>query len=331
MGRVRVRSDLRIEGELAYPRIDGDLGVTTGQIDLDRILAAIGPSAYATTETQYSSSTDVQTPKPGAFDALQMTVHVTVPDDFVVKGNDLNPGNAPVGLGSVNVTLGGDLWASKAPWDQVRLVGTVNTVRGTYEFQGRRFEILRDGMVKFEGLDDLDPSLDIKTRRIIQAVEARANVRGTLQRPEIVLTSTPPLEQADILALIVFNQPLDQLGEGQQISLVQRAQAMATGAVAGQLAKSVGDALHLDTFDIQLAPDSGAAAELTIGQQIGQKLFVKVEEGVGDISTTNFVLEYQLNKWLRLQSNLLQGASTQQQLFQRMQGSGVDLLLFFSY
>jgi translocation-and-assembly-module (TAM) inner membrane subunit TamB-like protein len=112
---------------------------------------------------------------------------------------------------------------------------------------------------------------------------------------------------------------------------VQRAQAMATGAVAGQLAKSIGDALHLDTFDIQLAPDSGAAAELTIGQQIGQKLFVKVEEGVGDISTTNFVLEYQLNKWLRLQSNLLQGASTQQQLFQRMQGSGVDLLLFFSY
>jgi hypothetical protein len=43
------------------------------------------------------------------------------------------------------------------------------------------------------------------------------------------------------------------------------------------------------------------------------------------------VLEYQLNRWLRLQSNLLQGASTQQQLFQRVQDSGVDLFLFFSY
>jgi autotransporter translocation and assembly factor TamB len=33
-------------------------------------------------------------------------------------------------------------------------------------------------------------------------------IQGTLRQPEIVLDSTPPLEQADILALIVFNQPL---------------------------------------------------------------------------------------------------------------------------
>jgi autotransporter translocation and assembly factor TamB len=334
MGRVRVKSNLRIEGELRYPRLEGDLGVATGQINLDPILAAIGPSAYATTQTEYATGAadqNGQTRTPSAFEALQMTVHVTVPDDLVVKGSDLNPGNAPVGLGAVNVTLGGDLWASKVPWDQVRLVGGVNTVRGTYDFQGRRFEILRDGIVRFEGLDVLDPSLDITTRRIIQAVDARANLRGTLKRPEIVLTSTPPLEQADILALIVFNQPINQLGEGQQISLMQRAQALASGAVAGQLARSIGDALHFDTFDIQIAPESGAAAQLTLGQQVGPNLFLKIEEGIGDVSTTNVVLEYQLNKWLRLQSNLLQGASTQQQLFQRMQGSGVDLLLFFSY
>ena len=46
-----------------------------------------------------------------------------------------------------------------------------------------------------------------------------------------MLSSTPPLEQADILALIVFNQPINQLGEGEQMSLAQRAQALATGAV----------------------------------------------------------------------------------------------------
>jgi hypothetical protein len=58
---------------------------------------------------------------------------------------------------------------------------------------------------------------------------------------------------------------------------------------------------------------------------------VKVQQGIGDQSQTNFVLEYELTKWLRLQTNVLQGSSTQQQLFQRMQGSGVDLLFFFSY
>src|SRR5206468_4543899 len=99
-----------------------------------------------------------------------------------------------------------------------------------YTFQGRRFDILRDGTVRFDGLDELDPALDVRTERVIQAVTATVAVRGTLSKPEIVLSSVPPLEEADILALIVFNQPLNQLGEGQQISVAQRAQALATGA-----------------------------------------------------------------------------------------------------
>jgi hypothetical protein len=58
---------------------------------------------------------------------------------------------------------------------------------------------------------------------------------------------------------------------------------------------------------------------------------VKVQQGIGDLSQTNFLIEYELAKWLRLRTNVLQGSTNQQQLFQRMQGSGVDLLFFFSY
>jgi translocation and assembly module TamB len=233
----------------------------------------------------------------------------------------------------MSVTLGGDVRATKDPGGQITLVGVVNTIRGTYDFQGRRFAILRDGSVRFQGdtVADMNPALDIRTQQVIQAVETRVNIRGTLKQPQIELSSTPPLEQADILSLIVFNQPINQLGEGQQISLAERAQALATGAVASQLAQSIGNALNLDTFEISTTPDSGATAQLTIGEQVGQNLYVKVQQGIGDQAQTNFVLEYELAKWLRLQTNVLQGSTTQQQLFQRMQGTGVDLLFFFSY
>src|SRR5205807_1195878 len=100
-----------------------------------------------------------------------------------------------------------------------------------------------------------NPTLNIRTQRLIQGVEAHVDVRGTLDKPEIVLSSVPPQDQADILALIVFNQPINQLGEGQQVSLVARAQAMATGAVTNQLAQSIGNALHLETFEINVAPE----------------------------------------------------------------------------
>jgi translocation and assembly module TamB len=157
------------------------------------------------------------------------------------------------------------------------------------------------------------------------------NIRGTLKHPEIELSSTPPLEQADILSLIIFNMQLNQLGEGQQVSLAQRAQSLATGAVAGQLAQSIGNALNLDTFEINLAPENGGGPEVTLGQQLGQNLFVKVQQGIGDQSTTNFVLEYELTRWLRLQTNVIQGSSTQQSVFRRAQSTGADLIFFFSY
>ena len=80
-----------------------------------------------------------------------------------------------------------------------------------------------------------------------------------------------------------------------------------------------------------MAPENGAAAQFTLGQQISENVYVKLQQSVGDVNTTNFILEYELTKWLRMQTNLLQGSETQQSLFQRVQGSGFDLLFFFSY
>jgi translocation and assembly module TamB len=335
LGNVRVNSNMEIAGELRSPRVAGDFGISTGQINLDEVLALTTDSAYATQQTEYvTKPEDASVPSSSSpLDALTMDVRVTVPDDLVVKASELRTPGAPVSLGAINITLGGDLRATKAPGKQFVLIGAVNTVRGTYDFQGRRFDILRDGTVRFAGepLNEMNPLLDIRTKRLIQAVEAHVDVRGTMKQPDIVLSSTPPLEQADILSLIVFNQPINSLGEGQQISLAQRAQQMATGTLANALSSSLENALGLDTFEINTAPDSGAAASLTVGQQLGQNLYVKVEQGIGGSSDTNFILEYELKRWLRLRTNVLQGSTTQQQLFQRAQGSGADLLFFFSY
>ena len=213
--------------------------------------------------------------------------------------------------------------------DPIRVVGTVTTVRGTYDFQGRRFTILRDGTVRFEGGGEIDPDLDVTAQRSIQGVEANVGVKGTLKMPQIVLSSVPPLEQAEILSLIVFNQPISQIGAGQQAALTQRAEELAAGAVAGVLGNSLGQALNLTEFNISTSNTVGNLATVTAGQQVGQNLYVKVEQGFGVSNTTNFILEYELSKWLRLRTNLLQGSTAQQDLFHGVQGSGIDLLFFF--
>jgi autotransporter translocation and assembly factor TamB len=333
IGSIRIESALEIGGTLTAPHVGGYLGLATGDINLDEVVALAGPSPYATEPIQYKTAIDenAEPAAAGPLGALSVDVQISIPNDLVVKASSLQAPGAPIGLGSLNLTLGGDLRALKEAGARLRLLGAVNTIRGDYDFQGRRFEILRDGTVQFVGEEELNPLLDLRTRRLIQGVEARVNVRGSLKQPEIVLASTPPLEQADILSLIVFNQPVNQLGAGEQISLAQRAQSLATGAIAGQIAGSIGQALNLDTFEIAVAPETGDTAQITIGQQVGQNMYVKVEQGIGELGTTNFIFEYELAEWLRLQTNVVEGNTTSPSLFRRAQSTGGDLIFFFSF
>jgi translocation and assembly module TamB len=238
-----------------------------------------------------------------------------------------------VSLGDVNVTIGGDIRVRKAAGQRdVTLRGAVNTVRGTYDFQGRRFEIQRDGRIQFLGGIPPDPRLDITATRIIAGIEVLVHVRGTARAPELQLSSRPPQDEADILSLIVFNQPVNSLGEGQQVSLAHRAGALATGFVASSLAQSISGATELDVFEIQTTPEAGGGGSVTIGEQVGERLFVKFRQGFGAQSISEFIMEYQLAEFLRLQTSVAEGAAaTQRTLMQRVEQSGVDLIFFFTY
>ncbi len=361
---VKLTSDLRVTGELSAPRVEGSVAVHTGTINIDRVLDMVSTGASSETPTSLSAATGVPesgtivpasgglpavaelpsqgTPAAAAasappsatgYDALALDVRLQVPDNLVVKGNDLNPsGTSPVSMGNVNVTLGGDIHATKQPRAPLSLVGTVNTVRGTYDFQGRRFDIQRDGKIQFVGGAEINPRLDITATRIISGVQAQVHVRGSARRPQLALSSQPPLDEADILSLIVFNQPSNQLGEGDQVSLASRASSLATGFVASSLAQSIGNALELDVFEVQTAPENGTGPSVTVGEQVGERLFVKFRQAFGAQSVSELILEYQIAQYLRFQTTVAEGAAaTERTLMHRVEQGGVDLIFYYTY
>jgi autotransporter translocation and assembly factor TamB len=295
---------------------------------------SVAPRDGVTPPAQAGAGVSARRATSGPLDALTLRVRAHVPDALVVKGQDIRlRRSAAIGLGDLNATLGGDLQLNKDPARQTRVVGQVRTIRGTYTFQGRRFDIQRGGQIRFDGGIPVNPSLDIAATRVITGVEARVHIGGTATKPDLTLTSRPPLDEADVLSLIVFNQPANQLGEGQQVSLAQRAGALATGFAASKLADSIGRALNLDTFEIQTASDAaaGQSAEVTLGQQLGQRLYVKVTQGVGADPLSQFVVDYRLTDFLRLQTTMTQGGTATPTLLRRVERSGVDLIFFFSY
>ena len=63
---------------------------------------------------------------------------------------------------------------------------------------------------------------------------------------------------------------------------------------------------------------------------MGRNLYFKVIQGVGSDTTSQFVLDYDLAKFLRLETSVSQGTTAMRTLTRREQ-SGVDLIFFFSY
>jgi translocation and assembly module TamB len=239
-------------------------------------------------------------------------------------------------MGDMNVTVGGDVQVRKSAGGQVILVGTVQTVRGFYDFQGRRFELARGGQIRFIGTPQINPEIDVTATRLIPntGVEARVRITGNAQTPELTLSSNPPLEESDILSLIVFNRPINELGTGERSSLAATAGGIATGFLAAPLGDSIGKALDLDLFEITTSTEEGDfGAGLTLGQQVGDRAFLKLRQQFGERNISEFLIEYQLTDFLRLQaSGAPETSGSGNRLNQRrVERGGIDLIFFFSY
>ena len=375
LGDVQVQAALKITGELRRPRLVGDVRLDAARIEVDRVMELFyspyaiealpdvisaertvegsGSAEDATKEAldkakvsaaapgaeEKAAADEARAPAPGGIaEAVSLDVHVVMPDNFVLRGKDLRPGG-PTGtaLGDMNITVGGDVRVRKEPGAPVTLVGTVNTVRGTYAFQGRKFDLGRDGTIRFIGTRTINPTLDISATRTIPdtGVEARIHITGTAKGPQLALSSTPPLEESDILSLIVFNRPVNELGTGERSSLAATAGGIATGFIAAPLGESIGKALDLDLFEI--APTTTQSGELgasiTLGQQVNERTFLKLYQEFGGRSTTQFQLEYQLARFLRAQGSAAPetSGSANRVNQRRVERAGIDLIFFFSY
>ncbi len=264
------------------------------------------------------------------YDAATVDVRVVLPDDLVLRGRDMHASFSRIGLGDMNITVGGDLEIRKAPAGQPDVIGTVTVVRGFYDFQGRRFEVLRDSQIRFQGSRPIDPALQVDAQRVISGVTAIVNIRGTARQPQVRLSSSPPMDEADVLSLIVFNQPINQLGEGERLNLAERAGGLAVGYLASPLANSIADALDLDIFEIRASGGINGQPSVALGQQIGSRLFVSFRQEFGSAELSQLSLEYRINELLRLVSTVTEGSQRSHRV-QRVDTTGVDLIYTISY
>ena len=209
-------------------------------------------------------------------------------------------------------------------------------MRGTYQFQGRQFDIARNGTLRFTGDAELNPIIDVTATRKIPdtGVEARVRVTGSLKKPQLALSSTPPLEESDVLALIVFNRPINELGTGERASLAATAGGIATGFIATPLGESIGRALDLDLFEIATTTEGDTlGADITDRPTGRQSRVLEAAPEFGERTYSEFLLEYQISDFLRLVGSAAPETSGAANRIgqRRIELAGIDLIFFFSY
>lgn len=339
-GSTQVDADLDLRGEFESPRLSGTIAITGGALNVDEILDRALFRPYA---TQAAAAPTVQ---PGiTVDPLavlnpweRMGVDLAIQSRGTLRllGENVQvSAGTPLGLGDVNVRAFGDIYLYKDPAQPLFVTGSLDSLVGTYAFQGRRFDLDPGSSVVFRG--DLNPELYVTVERTISGVVARVSIVGPLNEPALQLSSTPRLDDSNILSLIVFNTNVNELNSAQQQELAVRAGTLAAGFLATPLVSALERSLGLDILEIELSPSTtpGAAVpapRVTVGDEIAPGLVARFSRQFGPQEYSEASLEYFLSRLFRIRATFSDAGSVlARSPFRRVERAGIDFLVFFSF
>ncbi len=190
------------------------------------------------------------------------------------------------------------------------LDGTLNILQGRFLFQGRKFD-LGESRVTFDGGTDLTPYLFVTATYKVQDTDVEVHLTGRANKPQLSLTSSPPMDQADILSLLVLGHTTKGMSPGE----AQSYSGAAAGAVAlygaSPLLDAAKSALGLDSMVIGVGPNP----QVGFSKYLGDKTVLEYQQTFGALPEWWANLRYQINTHLSVQTGSSSKGTTGIDLF----------------
>lgn len=288
------RDDLKaqVTGPIAI-RSDGGGGTISGNLDLVsgsfRLGAATAAAQVPRIDVREINRPVDEAPPPRDTTPWKLDLGITAKNRLMVTGLGINS------EWSADLKIAGTV---SAP----RISGAANLVRGTYDFAGRRFDLER-GAIRFQGESPPNPVLDIVAEGGIQGLNAKIQVTGRGQRPEISFTSTPALPQDELLSRLLFGTSITSLSAPEALQLASAVAALNSRTGSLDPINAVRNAVGLDRLRILPADiATGQGTSIAAGKYIGRRVYVEVITDGRGYSATQ--LEYQITRWLSVLSTV---------------------------
>jgi autotransporter translocation and assembly factor TamB len=315
--KAGVSGKLAISGSLQEPSVRGDLTLVRTKLEPDitrfqkkgppppdPTITVVKTSQELTASQQTAENVQkkAQAAESPLFQRLSLDVTVRVP-----RGTWVN-------LDEGSIDLMGDIRVRKQPGGQPIVSGALQSVRGWYTFQGRKFELERGEVVITGGGQAIEPRLDIVARYKAADFLVYLVIGGTTKEPTLNLRSEPPLEQADILSVLLFGKPAGELNQGQQNVLQAQAIQATASFVAGGLRQSVARKLGVDSLDVAVGT-AGTPGKVAVGKYVRENVYVSASQQLGGEKQQEYSVEYQITPNWQLKGSTESGRNSGVDLF----------------
>ena len=229
--------------------------------------------------------------------------------DFFTENVALNveieiPSNTWLSGMGAKVSIKGDLTFIKDYRKDQVISGTINTERGQYTAFGRSFNIEK-GFINFPSITEFNPQIDLTATYEIHDTEIFINLIGTAEKPNLNLSSSPPMDKSDIISLMIFGTSSANLGSSQRNVSQELASNLAMGELAGIIAPQFG----LDVLSVQGSEEGGYSdPQVKVGSYIDDNLYVGYERtpsqlaGASTDPEDKVKVEYKINRSFSVES-----------------------------
>lgn len=228
---------------------------------------------------------------PAVYQNLTMDLTLSSPEGAWVRSKRLK------------VKVAGSLKVGKAKAaDEVYAKGVLKIKEGAVDVQGREFQVTR-GEVHLPGTPDTPVTATMRAFSKVSDVTLVLDFHGPVNKPDVELSSEPPLPPADVLAYLVFNRPSQALTQQQFRTMGEQAMGILGGFTAKKLKDFLGKDFPLvgDVYMQGNKESMGVAKPLTKDLTVS---FERKTEPLARDDTNQVRMDYRFNRHLTIESQL---------------------------
>jgi len=286
------RRDLsgRVSGDVSF-KTEKERGTLSGDVTIERAeikqFVSGGPGVVTidVEEINLPPEANAPTPKAEPF-PVALDLNVSAPRRIFIRSQGLD----------VEMSIDADI---KGTALEPEIYGEARVIRGGYKLAGKELEF-ESGVIRFDGPVNT-AKIDFVANTETQNLDAGVKITGTVEQPEIELSSTPERPDDEILSALLFGRSATELSA---IEAAQLAGALAQFSGNGggfDLLGGLRDALGVGQLSVGFNDDG--SAQITGGRYLAKDVYLQVFSGGGD-NASGAIIDWEVRRNLSLRSRV---------------------------